>query len=59
MRLRRRRFRASVAVNDEVPQTYPIIIGFGPALGFEATVEEAATFATELVDAIEEARRRS
>ncbi len=56
MRLRRRRFRVSVSVDHDA-ESYPIVLGFGPALSFEATIDEAHAFAVELVDAIEQARR--
>jgi hypothetical protein len=55
MRLRRRRFQATVSVNIE--GDYPIVFGFGPQLSFEAGIEEAVAFAGQLVDAIEVARR--
>jgi hypothetical protein len=55
MRLRRKRFRASLTVTDDC--AYPIILGFGPAITFEASIDEARDFALKLVDAIEQARR--
>jgi hypothetical protein len=54
MRLRGRRIRVTVAVQGG---DRPIIIGFGPAFTFEASIDEARAFALELVDAIEQARR--
>jgi hypothetical protein len=57
MRLRRRRFRATVSVNREGSGCYPIILGFGPAISFEASIDEAHALAVELVAAIEQARR--
>ncbi|HYB37208.1 MAG TPA: hypothetical protein VEF72_16665 [Mycobacterium sp.] len=51
MRLRRRRFRATVSGNET--GAYPIVLGFGPAISFEAGIDEAHALAVELVDAIE------
>lgn len=54
MRLRRRKFRAAVVVQ---PGDYPIAVSFGPGYCFESSIDEATRFATELIDAIDEARR--
>ena len=53
MRLRRRSFRASIEV---VPGPAPIVFHLG-LVSFEASITEATQLATQLVDAIEQARR--
>lgn len=54
MRLRRRKFHATVQV--QVGPS-PIVIGLGPALTFEASIEEAVQLASDLIEAITQARR--
>lgn len=54
MRLRRRKIRATVQVQAGPS---PVIIGLGPGLTFEATTDEAVQLATDLIDAIAQARR--
>lgn len=55
VRLRRKRFRAAVSVQQQ--SDHPIGFTFGPAISLEADVDEAHAFAVQLVDAIDEARR--
>lgn len=54
MRMRRRKFRASVQVQAGPS---PIVLGFGPALTFEAGIAEAVHLVEDLIGAIEQARR--
>lgn len=54
MRLPRRKFHATVQVQTGVA---PVVIGLGPGLTLEATIDETVQLATELNDAIEQARR--
>jgi hypothetical protein len=56
MRLRRRRFQATVSVNHE-GAPFPIVLGFGPQISFEAGIEEARQLAMDIADAIEELHR--
>ena len=53
MRLRRPKFHARVRVQ---PGDSPILIGLGFCT-IEATVDEAVLLASDLIDAIEQARR--
>jgi hypothetical protein len=56
VRIRRRRFRTTASAAAP-GSSYPIVIGFGPAISFEAGIDEAWYFAVELFEAIEQARR--
>jgi hypothetical protein len=53
MRLRRRKFHATVAVQ---PGNAPIVLGFG-IVTFEASIGEARDLGLQIVDAIEAAER--
>lgn len=54
MRFRRRKFHATVQVQAGPS---PIVIGLGPGLTFEAAIDESVQLATDLIGAIEQARR--
>ena len=57
MRLRRRKFHATVSLSVQQPGDAPIVvIGFG-VLGIEATVVEARQLALDLADAVDAAGR--
>lgn len=54
MRLRWRKIRAMVRVQQG---DSPVVISFGPGYCFEATINETVHLATDLINAIEQARR--
>ncbi len=59
MRLRPKRFTASVAVKADPRSPRPITLRMGPALEFDFSLDEAHTLAVALAAAIESAPARN